>query len=112
VQTADTLTPPELDTIVRNLPEEDGPYPKPKKWKRVDCGSIEVYVGDELYVVALVEKLPESIDELASNQINTEDTVIKYLRSEGFLGEEYAYVGMQRFSLRNHPKGINGNEEK
>lgn len=107
MQTADTLTPPELDAIIRNLPSEAlGPMPKPKKWKRVDCGTIEVYVGDGLYVVALCEKLPESVDSLVENQVNTEDTVIKYLRNEGFIEEEYAYVGMQRFSLRKPPKGF------
>ena len=106
MQTADTLTPPELDAIVRNLPEDDGPYIKPKKWKRVDVGQTEVYVGDDLYIVALCEKLPESVDELAKNQVNTEDTVIKYLQSEGFIGQEYAYVGMQRFKLNHPPEGL------
>ena len=102
MQTIDTFTPPELDAIVRSLPKEDGPYPRSRKWKRVDVGQTEVYVGDSLYVVALVEKFPTSPDDLASTQANTEGMVIKYLQSEGFLGEEYAYVGMQRFSLK-HP---------
>ena len=106
MQNANTLTPPELDAIVRNLPEEVGPNPRPKKWKRVDCGNVEVYVGDDLYVVALVEKISESVDEVATNQINTEDTVIKYLQSEGFIGKEYAYVGMQRFKLNHPPEGF------
>jgi hypothetical protein len=86
-----------------------GTLPKSKTWKRVNCGQIEAYVGDGIFVVALVEKLPESVDELATNQINTEETIIKYLKSEGFLGEEYAYVGMQRFAIRNHPKGFTRN---
>lgn len=106
MQTIDTLTPPELNAIVRNLPEEHGPYPRPRKWKRVDVGQTEVYVGDGLYVVALCEKIPESADELATNQVNTEDTVIKYLQSEGFLEKDYAYVGMQRFSLKHLPEGL------
>ena len=106
--TTDTLTPLQLDSIVRNLPNEPvGTLPK--TWKRVNCGQIEAYVGDGIFVVALVEKLPESVDELATNQINTEETIIKYLKSEGFLGEEYAYVGMQRFAIRNHPKGFTRN---
>ena len=112
MQTIDTLTSPELDAIVHNLPSEAllGPMPRPKKWKRTDCGNIEVYVGDKLYVVALVEKLAESIDEVASNQVNTEDTVIKYLRSEGFIDDEkeYAYVGMQRFRIGQ--EGFNAEE--
>lgn len=100
MQTADTLSAPELDAIVRNLPQEAiGPVSKPKKWLRVNVGQTEVYVGDELYVVALVEKLPESVDDLTNTQVNTQDTVVKYLQSEGFLDKEYAYVGMQRFSL-------------
>ena len=111
MQNANTLTTPELDAILRTLPDDAGPYPKPKKWRRVDVGHTEVYVGDRLYIVALVEKLPETIDELATTQVNTEDVVIKYLRSEGFIDEEYAYVGMQRFSLRQPPKGFTNEEE-
>jgi hypothetical protein len=46
-------------------------------------------------------------------QTNTEDTVIKYLQSEGFLGRDYAYIGMQRFRLNKPPKGFtNENEEE
>jgi hypothetical protein len=112
MQTADTLTPPELDAIVRNLPEEAGPYPRPRKWKRVDVGQTEAYVGDDLYVVALCEKLPESVDELVKSQANTEDTVIKYLQSEGFIGQEYAYVGMQRFKLNHPPKGFTNEDSE
>lgn len=114
MQNANTLTPRELDAVIRSLPLDDlGLIPRPKVWKRVDCGNTEVYVGDRLYIVALVEKLPESIDELTTTQLNTEDTVVKYLRGEGFIDEEYAYVGMQRFSLKNPPKGFtNENEEE
>lgn len=111
MQTIDTLTPPELDAIIRNLPKERGPYPRSRKWKRVDVGHIEVYIGDNLYVVALCEKLPESVDDLAKNQANIEDTVIGYLQSEGFVGEEYAYVGMQRFCMRHPPKGFRNGEK-
>ena len=113
MQNADTLTPSELDAIIRNnLPNEAvGRMPKHKEWKRVDCGSIEVYLGDGVYIVVLVEKLPESVDGLVSNQVNTEDTVIKYLRSEGFIKEEYVYVGMQRFTIKIHPKGFTRNEK-
>lgn len=100
----------ELNAIIRNLPEERGPYPRSRQWKRVDVGQTEVYVGDSLYVVALCEKLPESEDDLAKNQANTEDTVIKYLQSEGFLGKEYAYVGMQRFCMH-PPKGFRNGEK-
>jgi hypothetical protein len=112
MQTKDTLTPPELDAIVRNLPTEVllGAIPT-KKWKRVDVGMTEVYVGDELYIVALVEKMSESIDEITSNQVNTEETVIKYLQSEGFIGKDYAYVGMQRFNLQKPPEGFTNDEE-
>jgi len=94
------LTPQELDSIIRNLPEEAIiPISKPKKWKRVPVGQIEVYIGDNIYVVALVDKLSKSVDELTAAQVNTENTVIKYLQSEGFISKEYAYIGMQRFAL-------------
>jgi hypothetical protein len=107
MQTINSLTPLELDGIIRVLPSEAAdPTSKPKAWKRVDCGQIEVYVGDRLYIVVLVDKFPESVNEMTANQSNTEETVVKYLRSEGFIDDEYAYVGMQRFSLRKPPEGL------
>ena len=98
----DTLTPQELDAIIRTIPDEltGEPFAAPKVWKRVDCGETEVYVGDRLYVVALVDKLTDSEQEVVDNQINTEDTVIKYLTGEGFLDDEYAYIGMQQFAIK------------
>ncbi len=94
-----------MDEIVKNIPDEltGEPFTPPKEWKRVDCGDIEVYVGDRMYVVALVDKLPESEKEVVDNQINTEDTVLKYLTDEGFLDDEYAYIGMQQFALPLRP---------
>jgi hypothetical protein len=83
------------------------PFPAPKKWKRVDVGETECYVGDELYAIALVEKQPGTVEELVENQSHAETTVIKYLQGEGFLGKEYVYVGMQRFSLKHPTKGFN-----
>ncbi len=82
------------------------PFPAPKKWERVDVGETECYVGDRLYVLALVENPPETIEELKANQSNTENMVIKYMQSEGFIEKEYVYVGMQRFNLKNPPKGF------
>lgn len=113
MQTVNTFTPPELDAILRTLPPDDvfGHLPSPKKWLRVDVCQTEVYVGDKDYVIALVEKLPKTVDDLTKNQVNTEETIVKYLQNEGFLGVEYAYVGMQRFDLNNPPKGLTDAEE-
>jgi len=105
VQNENTLTNQELNELICSIPFENH-LPRPKKWARVDCGEIEVYVGDRLYIVALVEKIPDDIDEVTSNQVNTEETVVKYLRSEGFIDEDYAYIGMQRFKINR-----DGNEE-
>jgi hypothetical protein len=82
------------------------PFPVPKEWKRVDVGKIECYVGDRLCVVALVEKQSETIGELKENQVNTEVTIIRYLKGEGWIDKEYIYVGMQKFNLNNPPKGF------
>ena len=102
VQNENTLTPEELDAIIRTVPLDEmvlNPMPKPKKWVRVDCGQTEVYVGDRLYIIALVEKIHDTEDEIVSTQLNVEETVVKYLRSEGFIDNDYAYVGMQRFKI-------------
>ena len=104
MENENTLTVKELDSIVRTIPLNEmvaNPLPKPKKWVRVDCGQTEVYVGDRMYIVALVEKIPDSEDEVVETQLNVEETVVKYLRSEGFIDNDYAYIGMQRFKLNN-----------
>lgn len=113
MQTIDTFTPQELNAIIRTMPPDVvfGPFPAPKKWRRVDVCQTEVYVGDRDYVVALVDKLPETVDDLAKNQVNTEETIVKYLQEEGFIGIEYAYVGMQKFDLQHPPKGLLDAEE-
>ena len=107
--TENTLTPEELDAIIRTIPMDERlpePLPKPKKWVRIDCGQTEVYVGDKLYIIALVEKIHDSEDEIVATQLSVEETVVKYLRSEGFIDNDYAYVGMQRFKVNS-----NGNDE-
>ena len=109
VQNENTLTPRELDEIVRTIPLDEmveDPLPRPKKWVRVDCGQTEVYVGDRLYIIALVEKIPTTEDEVVETQLGVEQTVVKYLRSEGFIDRDYAYIGMQRFKINK-----NGDEE-
>lgn len=91
-----------MDEIVRTISLDetvDNPCPRPKKWVRVDCGQTEVYVGDRLYIIALVEKIPDSEDEVVTTQLNVNQTVVKYLRSEGFIDNDYAYIGMQRFKI-------------
>ncbi len=95
----------ELNATIRTMG-----FPAPKAWKRVDCGSIEAYVGDKLYVIALVETCPDNIEQLKENQTKTELTVIKYMQSEGFVGKEYVYVGMQRFNLKKPPQGLFGED--
>lgn len=100
-----TLTPDELNAVIRNITDEKTgkPLQAPTSWQRIDCGNIEVYVGDRSYVVALVDELLKTEQEIANKQINTESIVTKYLQSEGFIDAEYAYVGMQQFSI-NLPK--------
>lgn len=107
METINTLSPEELNAVIRNLPpDENGPFIAPKKWMRVDVGTLETYVGDKLYVITLVEKLPNSLEEVESNAEFAEQTVIRYLQGEGFIGEEYAYVGLQRFDLKNLPEEL------
>lgn len=96
----------ELNSIIINAPTVDGAMPAAKKWIRADVGIIETYVGDGIYVVTLIEHLPKTVGELKKNCENVEEIVAKYLRGEGFIGEEYLYVALQRFDLTNPPKGV------
>lgn len=111
MENKNTLTPEELNAILRTLPLDDmveNPLPKPKKWIRVDCGETEVYVADRLYVVALLERQHKDIALLTSAHLTKEEAIIKYLKGEGFIDEEYAYVGMQKFEIDNLIDGLEG----
>lgn len=102
-----TLSTFELNAIMRTMPLDDNhKLPPAKNWKKIDIGKTETYVGDNLYVVALVEKLPRDMKEVETNGMSTEKVVIKYLRGEGFIGDEYFYVGMQRFDVKNPPNDL------
>ena len=93
-----------MNALIRTLPIADlveNPLPQPKSWLRVDCGTTEVYVADRLFVVALLERQHKDVTALTSAHLNTEETIIKYLRGEGFIDDEYAYVGLQKFELGN-----------
>lgn len=102
-----TLSPLELNALISTMPTEDGTkFAYAKEWQRVDVGKLETYVGDRLYVITLVEKLPETMDEVEANGLSAEETVIRYLQGEGFIDEEFVYVGLQRFDLQNPPRGL------
>jgi hypothetical protein len=97
---------PELNALVHGFPCEDGPLPPAKNWVRVDVGDLETYVGDRLYVVTLVETLPDSVEEIKQFGASAEATVIKYLQGEGFIDNEFLYIGLQRFDLQNPLDGM------
>ena len=105
--TINTLNPQELNAIIRNIPPDNhGAFAIPKGWTRVDVGNLETYVGDSIYIITLIEKLPRTMTEMESDNMSVEQVVTKYLRDEGFIGEEYAYIGLQRFDLANPPEGL------
>lgn len=104
MQTVDVMTRRVLDAFIRTMPTADGrALPVPKAWTLVKMGQVPVYVGDREYVVAFVDKQPTSMADMESNQAATEETVIRYLQQEGFIDEEYVYVGMQQFDLGKIP---------
>ncbi len=112
-QVPDNITLPELNGLVEHFPTEDKiKMPPAQEWKRVDVGDIEVYVGYPAegfhYVVGLVEKIPHSIEEIDKNGESAENVIIKYLQSEGFIGEEFIYIGLQRFDLQHPPTDMMG----
>lgn len=93
-----------LNAFVRTMPTADGrTLPAPKQWVLVTMGEIPVYVGDREYVFAFVDKQPKSMDDMNERQAATEEVVIRYLQQEGFIDEEYVYVGMQQFNLGQIP---------
>lgn len=104
MQTVDAMTSRVLNAFIRTMPSADGQVlPVPKVWQLVNMGAVPVYVGDREYVVAFVDKQPASMADMESNQAATEEVVIRYLQQEGFIDEEYVYVGMQQFDLGKIP---------
>lgn len=93
-----------LDAIIRTVPTPDGkPFPAPKEWVEVRMTKALIYVGDREYVIGFVEIPPISMEQMEETQEYTEKMVVSYLQKEGFIGEEYVYVGMQQFDLKNIP---------
>lgn len=101
VQNENTYTPQELNDILLTLPFIEQ-LPTPKKWVRVDCGQTEVYVGDRLYIVALVDETTADIEKITETQIKVEQTVVKYLQNEGFIDNDCAYIGIQKFKIKSN----------
>jgi hypothetical protein len=79
----------------------------PKQWQRIDVGHIETYVGDETIVIGMVTIIPKTRKEMEDNNKKAEKIIIKYLQSEGFIGTEYVYVGLQTFNLKRLPNDLN-----
>ena len=76
------------------------------KWKRCDVGPVEAYVGDETYVVAILSTPFKTVEELHINAAKARTSTLKYLQSEGFLGENYVYIAIQELDLQNLPEGL------
>jgi hypothetical protein len=107
-----SLSGSELNSLIYNAPsfEEHG-ICQAKDWQRVDVGDLEVYVGDEKYIIAFVEHPPKSIEEMEKNTLTVQEIVITYLQGEGFIGEDYVYVGLQQIDLTNLKKMLNSEED-
>lgn len=104
MQAVDAMTSRVLNAFIRTMPTADGRMLSvPKAWTLVKMGVVPVYVGDREYVVAFVDKQPTSMADMENYQAATEETVIRYLQQEGFIDEEYVYVGMQQFDLGKIP---------
>jgi hypothetical protein len=88
----------ELNEWIAMFPSDE-PNPPAKNWVHVTVGELDTYVGDKLYVISLNSKSPQSMDELNRTKEISEEFIIKYLRREGFIENEYLYVGLQDIKL-------------
>lgn len=71
-----------------------------QKWERVDVGRIECYIGDGILVVTVLNRKPiKHKSGMTKNNTDIEHTVVRYLRSEGFIDKEYVYVDMQTIDI-------------
>lgn len=66
-----------------------------KEWKRVDVGKYECYVGDEQYIIVIINrKSIKNIFNLIEDNATIKRMVINYLQGEGFVGEKYIYTNV------------------
>jgi hypothetical protein len=102
-----TITCEELNAYVVNLERPDGKLPGAKLWLRVDnFKDVEVWVGDKLYVVAIIQNVPKTYAKMRQNGVACEKAVMKYLQAEDFVGSEYLYIGLQDVPVNRIPKGL------
>ena len=101
------MTDIELNSYVVSYPREDGQLPPAKNWQRIgNVEGMELFVGDRTYVIALVTVRPKNMAALRQNTKAAETTAIAYLQREGFIDNEYLYIGLQDIDTTNLPKGL------
>ncbi|HQI46557.1 MAG TPA: hypothetical protein PLC59_10920 [Bacteroidales bacterium] len=92
------LTTYDLDVIFDNWPKHTfNVDSKPQKWKQINAGQHEIYLGDNMFIVVRLKTMPDSNEVMLQEKIKTEKTIVKYLQSEGFIGEQYVYVEVFKF---------------
>lgn len=94
------ISPEELNWYIMSAPNLLGkPLPPAKQWSRIDVGQIETYVGDGVYVIAVVNKRPADAEEMKENGVKAQKLVVSYLMSEGFIDKDFLFIGLQTFDL-------------
>ena len=83
------ITTTELNSYVLSVKRSDGPLPLPKRWVRLLVGDTDVYVGDNNYVIAVVYQAAKNMSAMRQNCKAAENTIVKYLIAEGFIGPEH-----------------------
>lgn len=97
IQEVSPLSTDVLNDIARNVEVqyENGQRMIIKKWVRLTKGETEIYIGDRQLVISFIHTHPENQDELERFAADTQKSVIKYLKSEGFILPNWIYVGLQ-----------------
>ena len=98
------VTKRQLNKIISDLQVSlsiDGSPDKVKTWVTVNMGEIETHVGDKKYIISFVDKLQPTVEKAEMQGIAIEEIITKYMVEEGFVGDEYAYIGMQLFDSTN-----------
>lgn len=106
------ITDKQLNDLIKNSPLDMlqaslglKPSSLPKKWIHVPIGNIDTYVGGKKYVVSIMERIATDPVEIAENSSKTEEIVVKYLKSEGFIKDSYLFIALQRMNSDNSISG-------
>lgn len=96
---AKRLTNQELNSLV-DVEYSDGKKLAVKEWVHLNRGNSEIYIGDQVLVVAFTNTAPADMDEVQVLQLRNQNDIIGYLAAEGFIKPNWVYLGLHNVTMQ------------